>query len=82
MQLIWQKTKKTILFVTHNVSEASVLGSKVVVFSNRPSSIKREMTIDYPRPRVGEDEQLVKIQQEILAELRPEVKKAKEDESP
>ena len=71
MQLIWQKTKKTILFVTHNVSEASVLGSKVVVFSNRPSSIKREMTIDYPRPRVGEDEQLVKIQQEILAELRP-----------
>ena len=37
MQLIWEKTKKTILFVTHNVAEATVLGTKVVVFSNRPS---------------------------------------------
>lgn len=81
MQLIWQKTKKTILFVTHNVSEAVVLGNKVAIFSNRPSKIKRELRIDYPRPRVVEDEQLVKIQQEILSELRPEVKKAKEDES-
>lgn len=80
MQLIWQKTKKTILFVTHNVSEAVILGNKVAIFSNRPSSIKREMPIDYPRPRVGEDENLVKLQQEILSELRPEVKKAKEDE--
>lgn len=80
MQLIWQKTKKTILFVTHNVAEATVLGSKVAIFSNRPSSIRREISIDHPRPRVGEDMNLVKIQQEILAELRPEVKRS-EDES-
>ena len=35
MQLIWEKTKKTILFVTHNVAEAAVLGTKVAVFSNQ-----------------------------------------------
>lgn len=75
MQLIWEKTKKTILFVTHNVAEAVVLGTKVAVFSNRPSIIKKEMKIDYPRPRLVEDQELLKVQQEILAELRPEVKK-------
>ena len=75
MQLIWEKTKKTILFVTHNVAEAAVLGTKVAVFSNRPSTIKKEFTNDFPRPRTAEDESLKKFQQDILSELRPEVKK-------
>ena len=78
MQLIWEKTKKTILFVTHNVAEAVVLGNKVAIFSNRPSSVKKEMSVDHPRPRLVEDEKLMKTQQEILAELKPEVKKSKE----
>ena len=76
MQLIWEKTKKTILFVTHNVAEASVLGTKVAVFSNRPSKIKKLFPIDFKRPRLVEDENLLGIQQEILSELRPEVKKS------
>jgi NitT/TauT family transport system ATP-binding protein len=78
MQLIWEKTKKTILFVTHNVAEATVLGNKIAVFSNRPSVIKKEFENNFPRPRVTEDESLLKLQQDILAELRPEVKKNKE----
>jgi len=77
MQLIWEKTKKTILFVTHNVAEATVLGTKVAVFSNRPSIIKKEFENNFPRPRVTEDESLLKLQQDILAELRPEVKKSR-----
>jgi len=75
MQLIWEKTKKTILFVTHNVAEAAVLGTKVAVFSNRPSIIKKEFRNDFPRPRTAEDESLKKFQQDVLIELRPEVKK-------
>lgn len=75
MQEIWQRTKKTILFVTHNVAESAALGSRVVVFSNRPSKIKTEIKIDKPRPRHAEDGTLAEIQREILAALRPEVKK-------
>jgi NitT/TauT family transport system ATP-binding protein len=75
MQLIWEKTKKTILFVTHNVTEATVLGTKVAVFSNRPSIIKKIINVDYKRPRLVEDQTLLPLQQEILFELRPEVKK-------
>jgi NitT/TauT family transport system ATP-binding protein len=74
MQLIWERTKKTIIFVTHNVAEAVVLGTKVVVFSNRPSIVKKEITIDYRRPRLVEDQNLVKFQQDIMKELKPEVK--------
>ncbi len=57
------------------VAEAAVLGTKVAIFSNRPSTIKKELTNDFPRPRTVEDESLTKFQQDILLELRPEVKK-------
>jgi len=75
LQLIWEKTKKTIIFVTHNVAEATMLGSKVAVFTHRPSKIKKELSIDYRRPRVSDDENLLEFQQKILGELRPEVTK-------
>jgi len=74
LQLIWERTKKTILFVTHSIAESVILGNRVVVFKNRPGKIKKEVTIDYRRPRLAEDQNLVKYQQIILAELRTEVK--------
>ena len=73
LQLIWARTKKTILFVTHNITESVVLGNRVVVLKNRPCTVKKEITIDYRRPRLSEDKNLVKYQQEILTELRIEV---------
>jgi len=52
-----------------------MLGTRVLVFTHRPARIKKEFKIDYKRPRVAEDENLLKYQKKILAELRPEVKK-------
>ena len=65
MQLIWAKTKKTVLFVTHNVTEAAVLGTKVVVFSPRPSTVKREIANSLPRPRAPDDAGLDAVRREI-----------------
>ncbi|KXA88754.1 hypothetical protein AKJ62_04525, partial [candidate division MSBL1 archaeon SCGC-AAA259D14] len=48
---IWRKTKKSILFVTHNIEEAVFLGDKVVVMGDRPSTLKEEVSIDISRPR-------------------------------
>ena len=70
MQLIWKKTQKTIIFVTHNVPEAAVLGSRVAVFSARPSIVKKIIDVDYKRPRVAEDENLGSYEKEILSSLR------------
>ena len=73
LQLIWERTKKTIIFVTHNISESVILGNKVEIFKNRPSKIKKEIVIDYRRPRLMEDENLQKYYQQILEELKSEV---------
>ena len=48
---IWQERKKTVIFVTHNIPEAILLGDRVVVFSERPGTIKADIAIDLPRPR-------------------------------
>jgi len=48
---IWDRTKKTIVFVTHDIEEAVYLGDRVVVLSARPGRVKEEVKIDLPRPR-------------------------------
>ena len=73
LQLIWERTKKTILFVTHNIAESVILGNRVALFKHRPSTIKKEVVIDYRRPRLAEDENLRKYQHEIIQELKNEI---------
>jgi NitT/TauT family transport system ATP-binding protein len=50
---IWEKTKKTIIFVTHSIDEAVLLSDRVVVMTPRPGSIKSVIDIDLPRPRTA-----------------------------
>lgn len=70
LESIWASTRKTVLFVTHNVREAVALGDRVLVFSPRPGRIVREFRIDLPRPRSLEDHMLVDEAAEILAVLK------------
>jgi NitT/TauT family transport system ATP-binding protein len=70
LESIWAATRKTIVFVTHNVREAVALGDRVLVFSPRPGRIVRTFRIDLPRPRRLEDHTLVDLSAEILAVLR------------
>lgn len=48
---IWDKTKKTVLFVTHSVDEAVFMADRIVVLTSRPGMIKEVVPIDLPRPR-------------------------------
>ncbi len=48
---IWEKTRKTILFVTHSVDEAVYLSDRIVVLSARPGRVRDVVSIDLPRPR-------------------------------
>ena len=73
LQLIWAKTRKTIIFVTHNISESICLGDKVVVFTKRPASVKKEIVIDYRRPRLSEDSNLFEYNRLVLDELKTEI---------
>jgi NitT/TauT family transport system ATP-binding protein len=51
---VWQKNRRTILFITHDVDEAIFLGDRVLVMTARPGSVKLEQVVDLPRPRKGE----------------------------
>jgi NitT/TauT family transport system ATP-binding protein len=65
---IWNKTAKTIIFITHNITEAVFLADRVAVITPRPGRIARMIEIDLPRPRTAE----VKVTQRF-SELCKEV---------
>ena len=67
---IWEKTKKTIVYITHNVSEAVFLGDKVVVLNAHPGTVKTIISVDLPRPRDPLSESFVATQREIMSHLR------------
>lgn len=76
LQNIHARTKKTIVFVTHNVRESACLGDRVLVLTYRPGSIKKEFAIDYPRPRQIEDTGVINSAKAIFRELKDEVQRA------
>ena len=80
LESIWTATRKTVVFVTHNVREAVALGDRVLVFSPRPGRIVAEFRVDLPRPRSLEDHQLVSVASEIMAVLHDAMGSQEEEE--
>ena len=62
---IWERTKKTILFVTHDIREAVYLSDRVIVLSGRPATVLMELKIDLERPRNRHDEQFQTHEREL-----------------
>ena len=81
LESIWASTRKTVLFVTHNVREAVALGDRVIVFSPRPGRIVREFRIDLPRPRSLEDHLLVDQAAEIMSVLQDAMSTQEQEEA-
>ena len=79
LQLIWARTKKTIVFITHNIIESVCLGDRVIVFTGRPGSIKKEVVIDYKRPRLPEDEGLQPYYRQVVDAMRGALGEKKAD---
>jgi NitT/TauT family transport system ATP-binding protein len=79
---IWHETKKTIVYVTHDLSEAISLADRVVLISSRPGKVKAEYNIALPRPRnvmdIKYDANYVDIERTIWLKLKEEVIKGKE----
>ena len=62
---IWQKTGKTVLYVTHNLSEAVYLGDRIVVLIANPGRIRDIVTVNLPRPRDALSPEFIAIQRHI-----------------
>src|SRR6188768_3030104 len=66
---VWRETRKTVIYVTHNVAEAVYLADRVVVMSSHPGTVKTEIKINLPRPRDPLSVQFVECQKELLGHL-------------
>ena len=76
---IWQRDRKTVLFITHDIDEAILLGDDVYIMSARPGQIKERIEIDIPRPRSAElvtTEKFITIKKRIRHLIHDEVIRA------
>lgn len=74
---IHKATGKTMLFVTHNINEAILLGTRVIVLSPALGNIKREFIIDTPRPRDVDSPEMAAVKRQVLKELEQDFQQLK-----
>lgn len=81
---IWQEQRKTVVFVTHSIDEALILGDRVVVMTAQPGRVKRALDVPFARPRdpyqVKADPAFGACFEAIWQELRAEVWRARREE--
>jgi NitT/TauT family transport system ATP-binding protein len=73
---IWSQTRKTALFITHDIKEAIYLADRVIVFTRRPGRVKNELDIKLSRPRdlrVKRDPQFLTYEDEIWESIQEEL---------
>jgi NitT/TauT family transport system ATP-binding protein len=75
---IWETNKKTILFVTHDLTEAIALSDKVVLFTGRPGTVKRIFDVPLARPRnvfeIHNEKGFTDLYHEIWSQFKTEIK--------
>ena len=63
--LLWEKTKTTVIFITHNVEEAVYLGGKIMVLTNKPTKVKTIIDNTLPRPRNISDNDFIALRSQV-----------------
>jgi len=76
---IWEERPTTMVFVTHSIEEAVLMGDRVFVLKGRPSSIQETIVIDLPRPRTREtlrEPRFAELRERVWSTLMSEAKQA------
>lgn len=81
VERIWAATRKTVVFVTHNVREAVRLGDRIVLMGTRPGRILHDIWIDLPRPRAANDERVAALAKDVGGRIASEVEKVAKEEA-
>lgn len=70
---VWEKHRKTVLFITHGIEEALLLADRVLVLSGRPTHVVEDLTVPFPRPRtveVTKDPRFAELKNHLWERLR------------
>lgn len=70
---IWEKTKKTIIFVTHSVDEAIYLSNEIIIMGSNPGRIVKTLNVNLPYPRSHDDSEFQRLRKEIWSEISDQV---------
>ncbi len=80
LERVWLETRKTVVFVTHNVREAVRLGDRVVILGTRPGRLKRVLDVELLRPRDPDHRDVHLLAGSVTAELKIEIEKVMREE--
>ncbi|XXM71487.1 ABC transporter ATP-binding protein [Lysinibacillus sphaericus] len=80
LETIWMETKKTVLFVTHSISESIKLSDRIIVMGTRPGTILADIKVEIPRPRDAHKDQMVELEEYIMSYLKKEIDKVISEE--
>ena len=75
LQRILQQHLKTVVFVTHSISESLFLADRVVVMATKPGCIKAIIDVDLPHPRERSDPEFIRLERQVKQMVREEVDK-------
>jgi len=67
---LWRDLKSTIIFITHNIEEAVYLAERIIILSNKPTTIKEEIIIDLPHPRNIADPKFIEYRNYITEKIK------------
>ena len=62
---IWQETKTTIIFITHNIEEAVYMSQRIMVLTNKPTKVKEDFVNPLPLPRNVTEEKFIEMRNKV-----------------
>jgi NitT/TauT family transport system ATP-binding protein len=80
---LWQRYRKTVLFVTHDIDEAIFLGDVIYIMTNRPGQVRTTLDVDLPRPRTFDmisSPRFAELRNKVVGVIHEESLKAVESE--
>lgn len=67
---LWKEMGTTVIFITHNIEEAVYLAEKIFILSNKPATVKEQITVDLPRPRDVTDSKFIEIRKYVTDKIK------------
>lgn len=67
---LWKEFGSTVLFITHNIEEAVYLAERIIILSNKPTTIKEDIKVDLPRPRDVTDPEFIKLRKYVTDQIK------------
>lgn len=67
---LWRELGSTVVFITHNIEEATYLAERVLIMSNKPTTIKEEVHVDLPHPRDVTSPEFIRIRKYVTDQIK------------